>query len=332
MRIAVSGSIADDYLLTFPGRFADMIIPEQMDRLSLSFLADDLTHHRGGVGANIAYGMGQLGADPLLVGAVGGDFDSGYRQWLEQHDVDCAGVLVSDRATARFICTTDSAQSQIATFYAGAMGDSHLIDLDAVVEAAGGIDVLVVSPANPEGMLRHTQQALDAGIAVVADPSQQLARLEGEDIRTLVDGAAHLICNDYERTLITNKTGWTDDELRGRVGTLVTTQGAGGVTIQQGGTDLADLAAVAPAEGATLEPTGAGDAFRAGFLSGLAAGLDLPHCAMLGCAVATTALESAGPQDYRLDPTDLHARLEAAYGPEDAKTITSGLPTTSAQI
>ncbi|MGI9018133.1 MAG: carbohydrate kinase family protein [Euzebya sp.] len=326
MRIAVSGSIAEDFLLTFPGRFADMILVDQIDRLSLSFLADDLTHHRGGVGANIAYGMGQLGANPVLTGAVGEDFNSGYRQWLEDHGVDCGGVYVSEKATARFMCTTDNAQSQIATFYAGAMGDSHLIELGDVVKAAGGIDLVVISPAGPEGMLQHTKQAHDLGIKVLADPSQQLARMEGPEIKPLVDGAAYLICNDYERGLITSKTGWSDAELRAAVGVLITTHGAQGATIEDTTEAARSVAAVSPDEGVALEPTGAGDAFRAGFLSGMAAALDLDHCTMLGCAVATMALETAGPQGYLISAEDLRRRLQGAYGDEATATVMTALP------
>lgn len=325
MRIAVSGSIADDYLLTFPGRFAEMIIADQIDRLSLSFLADELTHHRGGIGANITYGMGVLGARPLLIGSVGRDFDDGYRAWLEASGVDCSGVYISDKGTARFMCTTDSVQSQIATFYAGAMGDSHLIVLPAVVEAAGGVDLLVVSPANPEGMVRHTAEAHEMGIPVMADPSQQLARLEGEDVRTLVEGAAYLVCNDYERTLITNKTGWTQSQLLARVGVLVTTHGAKGVSIEQAGRTGAVVTAVPPTEGVAIEPTGAGDAFRAGFLAGLHVGLAHERAAMLGCAIATTALETAGPQDYVVKPTDLEVRLASTYGHDAGDRIMAAL-------
>lgn len=324
MRIAVSGSIAEDFLLTFPGRFADMILVDQLDRLSLSFLADDLTHHRGGVGANIAFGMGQLGARPLLVGAVGPDFDDGYRGWLESNDVDCRGVLTSDKATARFLCTTDEAQSQIATFYAGAMADSHLIDLPEVVAAAGPVDVVVVSPAGPEGMLQHTRQAHELGIPVCADPSQQLARMEGPDIRPLIEGARYLICNDYERGLITSKTGWSDDDLRAQVEVLVTTHGAEGAALEADG-DAITVPAVMPAEEAELEPTGAGDAFRAGFLSGLSAELDLLACTRLGCAVATLALETPGPQGYRVEADQLQRRLVGTYGDEAAAVVLEGL-------
>lgn len=328
MRIAVSGSIAEDFLLTFPGKFADMILVDQIDRLSLSFLADDLTHHRGGVGANIAFGMGQLGAAPLLLGAVGADFADGYQGWLESHDVDCAGVYVSDKATARFICTTDVAQSQIATFYAGAMADSHMIDLPQVAADSGPVDLVVVSPAGPEGMLQHTRQAHDLGIPVVADPSQQLARMDGPDIRPLIEGARYLICNDYERGLILSKTGWSDAELRSQVAVLVTTHGADGASIHADEADDVDVPAVPPSPGVTLEPTGAGDAFRAGFLAGLAADLDLVASTRLGCTVATMALETAGPQGYLLTAAALEPRIAGTYGDVAAHAILDRMPLT----
>ena len=326
MRIAVSGSIADDYLLTFPGRFADMIIPDQLDRLSLSFLADDLTHHRGGIGANIAFGMGQLGAKPLLLGAVGSDFAGGYRQWLEEHDVDCSGVFISEKATARFMCTTDNSQSQIATFYAGAMGDSHLIDLEPVLTGPDKADLVIVSPASPEGMTLHSQQAHTFGVPLMADPSQQLSRMSGEEIKPLIEGAAYLVCNDYERQLILTKTGWDEAELRAQVDTLITTYGADGVSVDHD--DVSQIAAVPPKPDAKLEPTGAGDAFRAGLLSGLSAGLDVPAAAHLGCAIATMALETAGPQGYQIKADDLGERLAGAYGDAVSVEIMNALPIT----
>ena len=326
MRIAVSGSIAEDFLLHFPGRFADMIIEDQLERLSLSFLADDLTHHRGGVGGNIAFGMGQLGAAPLLIGAVGEDFDDGYRGWLTDHGVRCEGVHISDKATARFLCTTDDAQSQIATFYAGAMADSAEIDLGKVLGAHGPADLLVISPASPDGMIAHTEQARALGVDVVADPSQQLARMSGEEITPLVTDVAYLLCNDYERSLITQKTGMTDEQLRETVGVLVTTHGPKGVTVEVRGEGEQAIDAVAPTPDAELEPTGAGDAFRAGFLSGLAADLDLVAASQLGCAVATMALETSGPQGYEIDRAVLRARMASAYGDDAAAHVIDALP------
>lgn len=326
MRIAVTGSIAEDFLLTFPGRFADMIIAEQIERLSLSFLADEMDHRRGGIGANIAYGMGQLGASPLLVGAAGADFTTGYRPWLESHGVDCRSVLISDKGTARFLCTTDAVQSQIATFYAGAMEDCKEIALDDVIATHGALDAVLVSPNGPEGMLRHTREAHALGIDVIADPSQQLARMEGPEIRLLIEGAAYLVCNDYEHALILRKTGWDDKELRAQVGTIVTTHGAKGAEVLPGDAEPIAVTAVPPREGVDLEPTGAGDAFRAGFLSALALDLPLERAAQLGCTVATLALETVGPQEYRLDAAILRERMTDAYDAEVAGEVLAALP------
>ena len=325
MRIAVTGSIAEDFLLTFPGRFADMIIADQIERLSLSFLADEMDHRRGGIGANIAYGMGQLGAGPVLVGAAGKDFVDGYQPWLEANGVDCTSVLLSEKGTARFLCTTDAAQSQIATFYAGAMEDSRDIALDDVIAAHGSLDAVLVSPNGPEGMLRHTREAHALGIDVIADPSQQLARMEGPEIRLLIEGAAFLICNDYERTLIERKTGWSDEELRAQVGTIVTTHGAKGAEVHPAGQDPIEVTAVAPRDDAALEPTGAGDAFRAGFLSAMVAGLPLDRAAQLGCTIATLALETVGPQEYRIAEATLRERMTGAYGADVAEEVLTAL-------
>lgn len=326
MRIAVTGSIAEDLLLTFPGKFADLILADQLERLSLSFLADGMQRHRGGVAGNISYGMGQLKANPILVGAVGDDFLAEYEPWLVRNGVNCESVYVSpDKGMARFLCTTDAAQSQIATFYSGAMDDAAEIALAPIMETHGGLDAVVVSPNAPEAMLRHTREAHDLGIPVVADPSQQLARMHGPEIRPLVEGAKYLICNDYERSLITKKTGWSDDELRAQVEVLVTTHGAKGATVEQPGQDMLTVLAVEPQDDVTLEPTGAGDAFRAGFLSGLVAGLDLEASTQLGCGVATLALETVGPQEYVASPAALRPRLADAYGAEVATTILDAL-------
>lgn len=322
MRIAVTGSIATDYLMTFPGRFRDLINPDNLDRLSLSFLVDELEVRRGGVAANISFGMAQLGLRPTLVGAVGHDFADDYGAWLQRHGVDTDSVRVSDdKHTARFLCTTDLAEAQLASFYAGAMAEAGRIELEPVAARLGGLDLVVVSPNEPKAMLRHTEEARARGIPFVADTSQQLARLEGEDIRTLVDGAAYVIANDYERGLMEDKTGWSSDDLLERVGVRVTTLGAKGCLIEQSGEPPAEVAAVPPDEGASLEPTGVGDAFRAGFLTGRAWNLDLVRSAQVGAVLATRVLESVGTQEYQIDPTEFLQRMGAAYGDEAAREV-----------
>ncbi|NUW31411.1 carbohydrate kinase family protein [Nonomuraea sp. SMC257] len=319
MRIAVTGSIATDQLMTFPGSFGDQLIAEQLDRVSLSFLVDDLQIRRGGCAANIAFGMGCLGLNPILVGAVGNDF-ADYHSWLERHGVDCGSVHVSEtRHTARFLCTTDEHHNQIASFYTGAMAEARLIELQPVAARVGGLDLVLVSPNDPDAMLRHTDECRQRGIPFAADPSQQLARMADDQIRDLVDGAAYLFSNDYEKGLIEQKTGWSDEEILSRVGVRVTTLGPKGAVIDRAGEPSLH---VAPApELGKADPTGVGDAFRAGFLAGLAWGLSLERCGQIGNLTATHVLENVGGQEYELGQKVFLERFAAAYGADAAAEV-----------
>jgi adenosine kinase len=319
MRIAVTGSIATDYLMTFHGRFADQLLPDQLHRLSLSFLADELDRRRGGVAANIAYGMAQLGHAPILVGAVGSDWTD-YEAWLTRHGVDTSSVYVSElKHTARFFCTTDSEQCQIATFYPGAMSEARDIELAPIAQRAGGLDLVVISPNDPQAMLRHTEEARALGIPFLADPSQQLSSLDGEQIKTLVDGAELLITNDYEAALIESKTGWSADEVLAHVGTRITTHGAKGCVIQRRGE--ADVEVPVVPEERKADPTGVGDAFRAGFLSGRAWGLSLERSAEVGTLLATYVLETVGTQEYAVVPEAFLTRFAGTYGDDAAAEV-----------
>ncbi|MCX5384443.1 carbohydrate kinase family protein [Streptomyces sp. NBC_00083] len=319
MRIAVTGSIATDHLMVFPGRFAEQLLKEQLERVSLSFLADRLEVRRGGVGANIAFGLGLLGLDPVLVGAAGVDFAE-YGAWLRAGGVDTAEVRVSATLhTARFVCTTDQDQNQIATFYAGAMAEASMIDLAAVTARTGKPRLVLVGADDPGAMLRHTATAHRLGIPVAADPSQQLARLDRDEARQLVDGARWLFTNEYEAALLLDRTGWTEQHLLDRVGSWITTLGEGGVSLAGSGAKALRIAAV-PAD-RIADPTGAGDGFRSGFLAGTAWGCTPEQSARLGCALATTVLESVGTQEYKLTPSDLVARIDRTYGPETARAL-----------
>jgi adenosine kinase len=305
--------------MVFPGRFADQLVDGRLEDISLSFLVDDLEIRRGGVGANIALGLARLGQCALLVGAVGDDF-ADYRAWLEHHGVDTSGVRVSrTRHTARFQCTTDSAQKQIASFYAGAMTEVREIDLLAILDSRAPIDLVLISANDPAGMLRHTDECRARGIPFAADVSQQLAAMDGAGIRALVDGATYLFTNAYERSLLEKKTGWSADEVLARVGTAVTTQGANGVLIER--RHEPTLHVPAGVSRTVVEPTGVGDGFRAGFVAGLGSGLATVQAAQLGCVIAGLVLETVGPQDYPLDHADVHARLGEAYGAEAAAEI-----------
>ncbi|MBW0014786.1 PfkB family carbohydrate kinase, partial [Mycobacterium sp.] len=208
MTIAVTGSIATDNLMRFPGRFSEQLLAEHLQKVSLSFLVDDLVVHRGGVAGNIAFAIGVLGGDVALVGAAGDDFTE-YREWLQAHGVNCDNVLISESAhTARFTCTTDIDMAQIASFYPGAMSEARNIKLADVVAAIGTPELVIIGANDPAAMLVHTAECRNLGLPFAADPSQQLARLSGDEIRQLIDGAKYLFTNDYEWDLMLSKTGW----------------------------------------------------------------------------------------------------------------------------
>ena len=319
MRIAITGSIATDHLMTFPGRFVEQLIPEKLDRVSLSFLVDTLEIRRGGVAANIAFGLGVLGLSPLLIGAVGEDF-APYRTWLAGHGVDCGGVRESTtQHTARFVCTTDMDGNQIASFYPGAMSEDAGIELAPLAERAGGLDLVLIGASDPGGMLIHTQQCKDLGIPFAADLSQQLPRLAAEEVRALVDGAAYLFCNEYEEALIERKSSWSGPDILARVGVRVTTLGPAGAKIERAGADPVFVAAVP--EVRKVDPTGTGDAFRSGFLAAVAWGLPLERAAQLGNMLAVHVLETVGTQEYGLKPGALAERVSAVYGEAAAAEI-----------
>ncbi len=322
MTIAVTGSIATDHLMRFPGRFAEQLLAEHLQKVSLSFLVDDLVVHRGGVAGNIAYAIGILGGSPTLVGAVGKDFDD-YRGWLTSHGVDCSQVLVSDSAyTARFVCTTDEDMAQLASFYPGAMSEARNIKLADLVAAQGEPELVIIGANDPEAMFLHTEECRKLGLAFAADPSQQLARLSGEEIRRLIDGAAYLFTNDYEWDLLLQKSGWSEAEVMSQIDLRVTTLGEKGVDIVGDGSFV--HVDVVP-ENEKVDPTGIGDAFRAGFLTGRGAGLSLERAAQLASLVATLVLEAPGPQEWTWDKATALPRLSDAFGAAAADEITAAL-------
>jgi len=312
MQIAITGSVATDHLMTFPGLFNDSLMADQLHNVSLSFLVDDLQIRRGGVAANICFGIGVLGGQPLLVAAVGGDF-ADYQAWLQEYGVVCDHVHVSKTAhTARFMCTTDQEQNQIASLYPGAMSESSELDLKAIAEAVGGLDLVLIGADDPAAMIAHTQACRSAGIDFIADPSQQLPRLSPEQTREIIDGAAYLFNNEYEATLIETRTGWTHEDILQRVGVRVTTLGKNGVHITS--RDGLDIRVPVAQERVIKDPTGVGDAFRAGFISGLNWGVSLEHCAQVGSLLATYVIETVGTQEFGLERSDFLDRLTEAYG------------------
>ncbi len=323
MRQVVTGSIATDHLMVFPGRFTEQLVEGKLDKVSLSFLVDELRIHRGGIGANVAFGLAALGLRPVLVGSVGADF-ADYRQWLDAHRVDTSHVRVCEHLhTARFLCTTDADNNQIASFYAGAMNEARQIDLTAVLDSCADAGVIIICPDDPAAMLRHTQACRARGAPFAADPSQQIARMPGADLRELVDGARYLFTNEYERSLLIRKTGWAADEVLGRVGTWVTTTGPKGAVIESASQPALPVSAAV--ERRTADPTGVGDAFRAGFLAGAAWRLTQERSAQVGCVMAALVLETTGTQEYEFDAADFSCRLAEAYGTEAAAEVAAAL-------
>lgn len=319
MPIFVTGSIATDHLMSFPGRFTDSLVAENLHKVSLSFLVDDLEIRRGGVAPNIAFGMGCLGLKPVLVGAVGSDF-ADYESWLQRHGVDTTGVHVSQtRHTARFICTTDEEQNQIASFYAGAMSEARNIELKPVVDKVGPAEVVLIGANDPDAMLRHTEECRQRGYAFAADPSQQLARMDGPAIKPLIEGAAYLFTNEYEGALIEQKTGWTARDIASMVATRVTTLGKNGVRIERKGQPpvLVDIAQ----EDRRSDPTGVGDAFRSGFLTGMAWGVSDERAAQVGSLLAAYVIETVGTQEYVLSRASFLNRMARNFGDEAAADI-----------
>jgi adenosine kinase len=316
VRIAVTGSIATDHLMTFPGRFVEQLMPDKLDKVALSFLVNTLDIRRGGVAANIAFGLGCLGLRPLLVGTVGADFAE-YRGWLERHGVDTAGVVESKvNYTARYIATTDADLNQIASFYAGAMSEDVELDLSGL---AGNTDLVLIGASDPEAMFRFTAQCREYQLPFAADTSWQLARMDKDQVRDVVTGAAYLFSNEYEAELIEHKSGWTSEEVTAQVGVRVTTLGSSGARVDRAGEQPVLVPPIPDV--AAAEPTGAGDAFRSGFLAAVAWGLSLERAAQLGNMVAVHALETTGTQEYELKPGRLAERFADAYGPAAAADL-----------
>jgi adenosine kinase len=317
--ILITGSIATDHLMTFPGRFSDSLVADKIDKVSLSFLVEELEIRRGGVAPNIAFGMGCLGLSPVLVGSVGPDF-ADYESWLQRHGVDTRGVHVSDSAhTARFVCTTDVEQNQIASFYPGAMSEARNIELKPIVDSLDSADVVLIGANDPLAMTRHTEECRFRGYPFAADPSQQLARMEGEEIKPLIEGAAYLFTNEYESALIEQKTGWNAADIAGMVEVRVTTMGPAGAKIERRGCE--PVFVTVPDEERKADPTGVGDAFRAGYLAGQAWGVSDERSAQVGSLVATYVIETVGTQEYELAQRHFLERMARTYGEDAAAEV-----------
>lgn len=311
MDIVLTGSIAYDYIMTFPGYFRDHILPEKLESISLSFLVDSMVRMRGGIAPNIAYTMALLGERPRLMATVGEDFQD-YRHWLESVGVDTSGVrVISGEFTASFFANTDQANAQIASFYPGAMAYSSQLSLLELGESLP--DLVMISPSDPVAMETHITECKALGIPYLYDPSQQVARFDGEQLWRGILGARALFVNDYEFGLVMKKTGMSSEDILAGVGFTVVTQGEQGSIIYGEGREV-HVSVIQPER--ILDPTGIGDAYRGGFLTGYSHGLDWETCGRMGALAATYCLEQKGTQSHHFTPGEFVIRFRQYFDDE----------------
>lgn len=313
MSILCTGSVAYDYLMSFPGYFRDHILPEHLGSISLSFLVDQMVRQRGGTAPNIAYTLALLGERPQLMATVGEDFDE-YRAWLESKGIDTTRVrVIAEKYTASFFANTDLSNAQIASFYAGAMANAAELSMHDLSPEKP--DLVVISPNDPGAMVKYSLECRDLGIPYVFDPSQQVVRMSGDDLRIGAEGAYSLFLNEYEYELLQKHTGLTEKDILSRVRFMVVTCGEKGALVYADGTRI-DIP-VMPAD-AVVEPTGIGDAFRGGFLRGLRLGLNWKICGQMGALAATYCLEHRGPQNHSYTPVEFVTRYRKYFDDQGA--------------
>ena len=307
MKIVVTGSIAYDYLMSFPGKFTEHFLPEHMNHVSLSFLVDTMDKRRGGCGPNIAYTLALLGERPLLMATAGQDFGE-YRQWLDAAGIDTSHVKQIDgKFCASFFCSTDVDNNQIASFYTGAMADAGQLSFRAVSDCG----LAIIAPNDPGAMVQYAEECRALGIRFIFDPGQQCARMSGDELRDGVTGATVVIINDYELELLRQKAGLSEDGILGVAETLIVTRGEQGSSVIKRGA-RADVSAVTPHR--IVDPTGVGDAYRGGLMKGLALGLSYETSARLGSVAAAYALEHLGGLSHAYTWAEFRRRYEEHFG------------------
>ncbi|MCH7662244.1 MAG: carbohydrate kinase family protein [Chloroflexi bacterium] len=308
MNILITGSVAYDYLMTFPGQFKEHILPDQLDSISLSFLVDSLNRRRGGIAANIAYNLALLGVRARVFATIGADYQED-RDWLESQGVDTSTMtIIPDTFTASLFATTDNANAQIASFYPGAM--AHASELSLHDLDGSPPDLVLVSPNDPTAMDQYIAECKQLHWPYVYDPSQQVVRVDGKTLREGIQGAHSLFANEYEFSLIKKKTGMDMDDINEQVGFVVITHGDKGSSILNDDNEY-HIPAV-PTDN-IVDPTGGGDAFRGGFLAGYSRGWDLDICGKIGSLAATICLESDGPQGHSFERADFVARFREHF-------------------
>jgi adenosine kinase len=308
MPILVTGSLAIDRIMVFPDRFRNHLLPDKLHILSVSFHVPTLEEFFGGCAANIAYGLKLLGSEPVILAAAGRDFGA-YAAWLDRCGIRRDAIRVfEDAYTAQCFITTDLDDNQITAFHPGAMERAALLDLRHVADP---LELALVGPDDRGAMRKHAAALRERGVPTVIDPGQQLVNFSGKELLEFLDGARVYVVNDYEWALTLERTGLAEDALAARVGAAVVTRGAKGSTILSGGERI-EVPPAAPER--VVDPTGCGDAYRAGLLHGLARGLPLASAGRLGSLMGCLAVEQRGTQSVRIDAAGLRARYEAAFG------------------
>ena len=307
MKIVVTGSIAFDYLMSFPGKFTDVLLADQLHTISLSFLVDSMKRQRGGTAPNIAYTLGLLNGRPTIMATAGEDFGD-YRDYLETYGVDTGAIVeIEGDYCASFFVNTDQDQNQIASFYTGAMAHAHTLSF---AEHAADADLAIISPNDPGAMNAYVNECKTLGIPYIYDPSQQTIRLSGDDLRNGLDGCHLLTINEYEFNLIQEKTGLSADDIRQHAGGLLVTSGAKGAVLLADGHEYT-IPIITPDK--VVEPTGAGDAFRAGLMRGMQLGLPWEIAGRMGALAATYVLEQLGTQNHRFTPAEFVGRYRQHF-------------------
>ena len=310
MKLIVTGSIAFDYLMSFPGKFTEHLLPEHMQRVSLSFLVDTMDKRRGGCAPNIAYTLALLGERPHLMATAGQDFTD-YGVWLTAAGVDTSLVkVIGNKFTASFFCSTDEANNQIASFYTGAMANAGELSF-RTVDGVAADGLVIISPNDPEAMVQYAEECSTMGIKYIWDPGQQCARMDGAQLKDGIVGAHIVICNDYEFELIRQKTGMQEADVLAVASTLIITRGEHGSTVITRDSRI-DVPAVPPDR--IVDPTGVGDAFRGGLMKGIASGRSLEVSAKMGSVAATWALEHLGGTSHAYTWPEFVQRYEAHFG------------------
>jgi adenosine kinase len=313
MSIICTGSIAFDYLMSFPGYFKDHIIPDKLDSISLSFLVDSMIRQRGGTAPNISYTLALLGEKPRLMGTVGEDFED-YGAWLKKNGVDISLVATIDGVyTASFFANTDLANNQIASFYTGAMAYAKELSIKAIQQEE--IDLVLISPNDPTAMYKYSQECRELGIPYLYDPGQQVVRVNPQEIRDGILNAQSLFINEYEFELVQKHTGMKADEIKSAVDYMVMTCGECGSEIWVGD-QLFKIPVVVPEK--IEDPTGVGDAFRGGFIRGMRLGYDWQTCGQMGALAATYCMEHRGTQNHKYTLEEFALRYRGCFNEPDA--------------